>query len=211
MRVGPPSRNLLLLYLFDSDVDFSQIVKGYTSEETLEDWGAMLGGDTAATSSLLDRFLHNSEVTFIRGKSCRLWERQQREKKKSTANKPPANREYTEPTSPWQRRWVTDFAEGPESAISGPSGAVPRGFAAANRLSLRGTMATAKTRDRTKDVPSQEGHLDRSRPALIIPLLLGASRIYPAAVPATNENPSSNNFLRVNYAIPLRSHRRYSP
>ena len=40
----------------------------------------MLGGDTAATSALLDRFLHSSEVTFIRGQSYRLYERQQREK-----------------------------------------------------------------------------------------------------------------------------------
>ncbi len=51
-----------------------------SSNRPLEDWGAMLGGDTAATSALLDRFLHTSEVTFIRGKSYRLYERQQREK-----------------------------------------------------------------------------------------------------------------------------------
>ena len=68
---------------------------------------------------------------------------------------------------------------------------------ASNRVSLRGTMATAKTRGRTRDVLSQEDHFDRSRPALIIPLLLGALRIYPAAVPVPNENPSSNNFPRV--------------
>ena len=37
----------------------------------------MLRGDTAATSALLDRFLHASEVTLIRGKSYRLYERQQ--------------------------------------------------------------------------------------------------------------------------------------
>ena len=36
--------------------------------------------ERAATSALLDRFLHTSEVTFIRGKSYRLYERQQREK-----------------------------------------------------------------------------------------------------------------------------------
>ena len=84
-------------------------------------------------------------------------------------------------------------------------------YAASNRVSLRGTMAKAKTRGRTRGVSSQEGHLDRFRPALMIPLLLGASRIYPATVPVPNENPISNNFLRVNYAIPLRSHRRYSP
>jgi DNA replication protein DnaC len=52
-----------------------------SSNRPLEDWGAMLGGDTAATSALLDRFLHASEVSFIRGKSYRLYERQQREKK----------------------------------------------------------------------------------------------------------------------------------
>ncbi len=51
-----------------------------SSNRPLEDWGAMLGGDTAATSALLDRFLHASELTLIRGKSYRLWERQQREK-----------------------------------------------------------------------------------------------------------------------------------
>ncbi len=51
-----------------------------SSNRPLEDWGAMLGGDTAATSALLDRFLHVSEVTFIRGQSYRLYERQQREK-----------------------------------------------------------------------------------------------------------------------------------
>ena len=51
-----------------------------SSNRPLEDWGTMLGGDTAATSALLDRFLHSSEVTFIRGKSYRLYERQQREK-----------------------------------------------------------------------------------------------------------------------------------
>lgn len=52
-----------------------------SSNRPLEDWGAMLGGDTAATSALLDRFLHASEVTFIQGKSYRLYERQQRDKK----------------------------------------------------------------------------------------------------------------------------------
>lgn len=51
-----------------------------SSNRPLEDWGTMLGGDTAATSALLDRFLHVSEVTLIRGKSYRLYERQQREK-----------------------------------------------------------------------------------------------------------------------------------
>ena len=51
-----------------------------SSNRPLEDWGTMLGGDTAATSALLDRFLHSSEVTFIRGQSYRLYERQQREK-----------------------------------------------------------------------------------------------------------------------------------
>ena len=35
-------------------------------------------------------------------------------------------------------------------------------------VELRGTMRNTKTRDRTRDVPSQEGHLDWSRPALII-------------------------------------------
>ena len=50
-----------------------------SSNRPLEDWGTMLGGDTAATSALLDRFLHTSEVTFIRGKSYRLYERQQRD------------------------------------------------------------------------------------------------------------------------------------
>jgi DNA replication protein DnaC len=54
-----------------------------SSNRPLEDWGTMLGGDTAATSALLDRFLHASEVTLIRGKSYRLYERQQREKKTS--------------------------------------------------------------------------------------------------------------------------------
>lgn len=59
-----------------------------SSNRPLEDWGTMLGGDTAATSALLDRFLHASEVTFIRGKSYRLYERQQREKnKKKTEGK----------------------------------------------------------------------------------------------------------------------------
>lgn len=51
-----------------------------SSNRPLEDWATMLGGDTAATSALLDRFLHASEVTLIRGKSYRLYERQQREK-----------------------------------------------------------------------------------------------------------------------------------
>jgi DNA replication protein DnaC len=58
-----------------------------SSNRPLEDWGAMLGGDTAATSALLDRFLHASEVTFIQGKSYRLYERQQREKKRRTPQK----------------------------------------------------------------------------------------------------------------------------
>ena len=35
-------------------------------------------------------------------------------------------------------------------------------------VELRGTMRNTKTRNRTRDVPSQEGHLDWSRPALII-------------------------------------------
>lgn len=54
-----------------------------SSNRPIEDWGAMLGGDSAATSTLLDRFLHHSEVTMIRGKSYRLYERQQREKSKT--------------------------------------------------------------------------------------------------------------------------------
>jgi DNA replication protein DnaC len=58
-----------------------------SSNRPLEDWGAMLGGDTAATSALLDRFLHASEVTFIQGKSYRLYERQQREKKQRAPRK----------------------------------------------------------------------------------------------------------------------------
>ncbi len=58
-----------------------------SSNRPLEDWGAMLGGDTAATSALLDRFLHNSEVTFIQGKSYRLYERQQRNKKTAKEKK----------------------------------------------------------------------------------------------------------------------------
>jgi DNA replication protein DnaC len=57
-----------------------------SSNRPLEDWGIMLGGDTAATSTLLDRFLHHSEVTLIRGKSYRLYERQQREKSHSKSN-----------------------------------------------------------------------------------------------------------------------------
>lgn len=54
-----------------------------SSNRPLEDWGTMLGGDTAATSALLDRFLHNSEISLIKGKSYRLYERQQRETSKS--------------------------------------------------------------------------------------------------------------------------------
>lgn len=52
-----------------------------SSNRPLEDWGKMLGGDTAATSALLDRFLHTSAVTLVRGKSYRLYERQLGEKK----------------------------------------------------------------------------------------------------------------------------------
>jgi DNA replication protein DnaC len=59
-----------------------------SSNRPLEDWGAMLGGDTAATSALLDRFLHSSELTLIRGKSYRLYERRQREKEKSKEETP---------------------------------------------------------------------------------------------------------------------------
>jgi DNA replication protein DnaC len=54
-----------------------------SSNRPLEDWAAMLGGDTAATSALLDRFLHHSELTLIKGKSYRLYERQQREKQQA--------------------------------------------------------------------------------------------------------------------------------
>jgi DNA replication protein DnaC len=57
-----------------------------SSNRPLEDWAAMLGGDTAATSALLDRFLHHSELTLIRGKSYRLYERQQREKRQATSS-----------------------------------------------------------------------------------------------------------------------------
>jgi DNA replication protein DnaC len=51
-----------------------------SSNRPLDDWGTMLGGDTAATSALLDRFLHTSELTLIKGKSYRLYDRQQRQK-----------------------------------------------------------------------------------------------------------------------------------
>jgi len=51
-----------------------------SSNRPLEDWPAMLGGDTAATSALVDRFLHTCQISLIRGKSYRLWERQQRDK-----------------------------------------------------------------------------------------------------------------------------------
>ena len=46
----------------------------------IEDLGLRRVPQSATTSALLDRFLHSLEVTFIRGKSYRLYERQQREK-----------------------------------------------------------------------------------------------------------------------------------
>lgn len=42
-----------------------------TSNRPLEDWGKMLG-DTAATSAVLDRFLHHAHVIKIKGKSYRM-------------------------------------------------------------------------------------------------------------------------------------------
>ena len=42
-----------------------------TSNRPLEDWGKILG-DTAATSAMLDRFLHHAHVIKIKGKSYRL-------------------------------------------------------------------------------------------------------------------------------------------
>ena len=49
-------------------------------------------------------------------------------------------------------RGVGDCAEGPESEIRGRLRAGSQLFAAANRVLWRGTMATAKTSDRTRDV-----------------------------------------------------------
>jgi DNA replication protein DnaC len=76
-KVSPAAAEDLLEILHRRYQQTSTII---SSNRPLEDWGAMLGGDTAATTTLLDRFLHNSEVTLIRGKSYRLYERQQREK-----------------------------------------------------------------------------------------------------------------------------------
>lgn len=42
-----------------------------TTNRPLEDWGKILG-DTAATSAILDRFLHHSHVIKIKGRSYRL-------------------------------------------------------------------------------------------------------------------------------------------
>lgn len=42
-----------------------------TSNRPLEDWGKVLG-DTAATSAVLDRFLHHAHVIKIKGKSYRM-------------------------------------------------------------------------------------------------------------------------------------------
>lgn len=42
-----------------------------TSNRPLEDWGKILG-DNAATSAILDRFLHHAHVIKIKGKSYRL-------------------------------------------------------------------------------------------------------------------------------------------
>ena len=42
-----------------------------TSNRPLEDWGKLLG-DNAATSAILDRFLHHAHVIKIRGRSYRL-------------------------------------------------------------------------------------------------------------------------------------------
>ena len=76
-RVPPSAAEDLLEILHRRYQKTSTII---SSNRPLEDWGAMLGGDTAATSALLDRFLHISEVSFIKGKSYRLYERQLREK-----------------------------------------------------------------------------------------------------------------------------------
>jgi DNA replication protein DnaC len=53
----------------------------------IEDWGKILG-DTAATSAILDRFLHNIHLIKITGKSHRL-----KALTKGTANLPAASRQ----------------------------------------------------------------------------------------------------------------------
>jgi len=49
-----------------------------TSNRPLEDWGKLLG-DVPAATAILDRFLHNTEVVTITGKSYRLRNRSVKE------------------------------------------------------------------------------------------------------------------------------------
>jgi len=79
LRKVPPSAAEDLLEILHRRYQKTSTV--ISSNRPLEDWGAMLGGDSAAISALLDRFLHSCELTLIRGKSYRLYERQQRQKK----------------------------------------------------------------------------------------------------------------------------------
>ena len=82
-KVPPTSAEDLLEILHRRYQKTSTII---SSNRPLEDWGTMLGGDTAATSALLDRFVHTSDLTMIKGKSYRLHERQNREKTKPTGD-----------------------------------------------------------------------------------------------------------------------------
>lgn len=54
-----------------------------TSNRPIEDWGVLLG-DTAAAGAMLDRFLHHAEIVLLKGKSYRMFDRQQR--RRSLAN-----------------------------------------------------------------------------------------------------------------------------
>lgn len=81
LRTVPPSAAEDLLEILHRR--YKQTSTIISSNRPLDDWGTMLGGDTAATSALLDRFVHTSELTLIKGKSYRLHERQIREKTKS--------------------------------------------------------------------------------------------------------------------------------
>lgn len=51
-----------------------------SSNRPIEDWGVVLG-DTAAAGAMLDRFLHHAEIVLLKGKSYRMYDRQQQRRR----------------------------------------------------------------------------------------------------------------------------------
>ena len=78
MRRLPPTAAENLLEVFVRRYEKGSII--LTTNRPLEDWGQVLG-DTATAGAILDRFLHHAEVIRLQGRSYRMQNRRELQRK----------------------------------------------------------------------------------------------------------------------------------